>query len=79
MWESVRFASERSRVRIPSGPPKVHRNFDRITVDFFYAQKSHEIKVFAVSEHKRIPPQSDSAAGLSAFFGFCVGLSESKR
>ena len=29
-------------------PPKVHRNFDRITVDFFYARKPLEIKTFSV-------------------------------
>ena len=27
-------------------PPKVHRNFDRITVDFFYARKPLEIRLF---------------------------------
>ena len=58
---------------------KSHRNFDRIAVDFFYARKLHEIKAFAALEHKRTPPQSDSAAGFSAFFGFYGGLSESKR
>ena len=66
-------------VRIPSSPPEVHRNVDRITVDFFYARKPHEIKVSAVPEHKRTSPRSDSAAGFSAFFGFYGGLSESKR
>jgi len=29
-----------SRVRIPNSPPEVHRNFDRITVDFFIIVKS---------------------------------------
>ena len=46
---------------------QVHRNFDRITVDFFYARKPLEIKTFAVFEHKRTPPQSDSAAGFRSF------------
>lgn len=30
----------------PPAPPKVHRNFDRITVDFFYARKPLEIRLF---------------------------------
>ena len=50
---------------------QVHRNFDRITVDFFYARKPLEIKTFAVFEHKRTPPQSDFAAGFCALHGFC--------
>ena len=29
--------------------PQVHRNFDRITVDFFYAQKPLEIRLFGCS------------------------------
>ena len=32
VWESVRFASVRSRVRSPSGPPKKHRNFDTMGI-----------------------------------------------
>ena len=35
-----------------------------------------EIKVFTIPEHKRTPPQSDSAAGFPAF---CGDLSRSKR
>ena len=46
---------------------KVRRNFDRITVDFFYARKPLEIKTFAVFEHKRTPLQSNSAAGFCVF------------
>lgn len=30
-------------------PPQVHRNFDRITVDFFYARKPPEIRLFGCS------------------------------
>ena len=33
-------------VRPRSPAPKVHRNFDRITVDFFYARKPLEIRLF---------------------------------
>ena len=59
-------------VRIPPAPPSIHRNFDRITVDFFYARKPLEIKAFAVSEHKRTPLQSNSAAGFARFMGFAA-------
>ena len=51
----------------PVEPPMLHRNFDRITVDFFYAQKPLEIRLSAVQAHKRTPLQSDSAAGFCAF------------
>ena len=63
------------RVRIPNSPPEVHRNFDRITVDFFYARKPLEIKAFSIPEHKCPPPQSDSASGFCALHGFCGFLS----
>ena len=32
---------------------------------------SAKVKTFAVFEHKRTPPQSDSAAGFCALHGFC--------
>ena len=48
---------------------KVHRNVDRIIVDFFHARKPLEIKTFAVFEHKRTPPQSNSAMGFCTFYG----------
>jgi len=52
---------------------KAHRNFDRITMGFFYARKPLEIKTFAIFEHKRTPSQSVSAAGFCAFYG-CFGM-----
>ena len=69
--DSKSSGSDTVPVRPRSPAPKVHRNFDRITVDFFYARKPLEIKTFAVFEHKRTPPQSDSAAGFCALHGFC--------
>ena len=59
-------------VRIPPSPPKVHRNSDGITVDFFYVRKPLEIKAFAAPAHKRTPPQSNSAAGFSVFTGIAA-------
>nr|DAQ03158.1 MAG TPA: hypothetical protein [Caudoviricetes sp.] len=34
---------------ISPSPPKCHRIFDRITVDFFYARKPLEIGLFGCS------------------------------
>ena len=44
--EKVLLKRFRTGVRLPSAPPKVRRNFDRITVDFFYARKPLEIRLF---------------------------------
>ena len=57
------------RVRIPPTPPEVHRNFDRITVDFFYARKPLEIRLLDCFSVLRTPLQSISAAGFCAFYG----------
>ena len=37
-------------VRIPPTPPKIHRNSDRIAVDFFYAPKPLKIRALKKSD-----------------------------
>ena len=51
--EKVLLKRFRTGVRLPSAPPKVHRNFDRITVDFFYARKPLEIRLSAVQAYNK--------------------------
>ena len=63
-------AFKRSGVRFPSAPPEVHRNFDRITVDFFYARKPLEIRLLDCFSVLQTPLQSISAAGFARFMGF---------
>ena len=61
---SVIIVSLRTRVQIPPSPPDVHRNFDRITVGFFYARKSLETvwnKSFKLFQHRRDPLRRISA------------------
>ena len=72
---SKSIASDGVRVQVPPPAPKVHRNFDRITVDFFYARKLFEIKLSGCFAHQWTPLRSNSAAGFYVFYsfgGFCT-------
>ena len=44
--DSVEENTAEGSFKLGLAPPEVHRNFDRITVDFFYAQKPLEIRRF---------------------------------
>jgi hypothetical protein len=48
-------------------------------VDFFYARKPLELKVFAVLAHKATPAAEYFHSGFSAFYGFFGILSRSNR
>lgn len=59
---------------ISPSPPKCHRIFDRITVDFFYARKLHKIKIFPFQLHRKQPLRSIFTAVFLHFAGvteFC--------
>ena len=47
--DSKSTAGDSVPVRVRSPAPKFHRNFDRITVDFFYARKPLEIRLIGCS------------------------------
>ena len=48
-WESVRFASERSRVRIPSGPP------NKVLDEHLFLQRWFRRAVFALIRNRKTP------------------------
>lgn len=41
------FGTKKSQVQLLPPRPQCHRNFDRITAAFFYAQKPLEIRLFS--------------------------------
>ena len=62
-WESVRFASERSRVQIPSGPPNKNRNFDTMRIKvavLSFCQKALISRGFWLLSAPAVARQSES-------------------
>ena len=56
-WESVRFASERSRVRIPSGPPS------KVLDEHLFLQRRLYRAVFALIRNRKAPSWEESRDG----------------
>jgi hypothetical protein len=71
--DSKSTAGDSVPVRVRPPAPKYHRNFDRITVVFFYARKPFELRIFSQFGSKNaprcgIPPQR----GFLLYQGFDV-------
>ena len=63
------FARKRTRVRIPSSPPKKAGNFDRNCLPFHFAQKPLISGLFRCPAIKKQPLRSYFRSGVFAFSG----------
>ena len=73
------FARKRTRVRIPSSPPKKVGNFDRNCLPFHFAQKPLISGLFRCPAIKKQPLRSYFRSGVFAFSGVPGTLSRTNR